>query len=342
MIRKEKLFFATLALSIVVLSVLLFLNYSKSNQLKELTDKRILIEEEIRDVEEILFIDSSLESDIALASVELDNLIRSIKKQRSIWSDFTDKNTNLSLSQSSLSPSNVNANLVRLYTSLSTRCRDNGVVLSSNLTSQPPDSLSSETESMFGFALSSYIGFWPSFSKIEANQLDIQSKIIKQMIDALVTSTTQDQLIELKHIRRESVGSTDEKYIGKDLIRLPDANFLLRKKGFIDTLCFEICFVGRTEHARSFINQLSPPFSVRRISVNRIEDIEETSNIGNDSIGNDNIIPIIRDIKSSFVIQIEYVLNVHFDKNKLINSVKDTTSLSDSMKAIIEQITAAF
>ena len=161
MIRKEKLFFATLALSIVVLSVLLFLNYSKSNQLKELTDKRILIEEEIRDVEEILFIDSSLESDIALASVELDNLIRSIKKQRSIWSDFTDKNTNLSLSQSSLSPSNVNANLVRLYTSLSTRCRDNGVVLSSNLTSQPPDSLSSETESMFGFALSSYIGFWP-------------------------------------------------------------------------------------------------------------------------------------------------------------------------------------
>ena len=170
----------------------------------------------------------------------------------------------------------------------------------------------------------------PSFNREEANLLDIQSKIIKEIVEALSSSGSSEQSIELDYIKRESVGPTDKNFIGRDLVTLPDSKFLLRKEGFIDTFCFEISFTGITENARSFINQLSPPFSVRKIHVKRKGDLQNNvqSSTFDDVQDDDSILPIIRDIKSTFNIHLEYVKNVNFEFNNFF----DTNKFSNKIK----------
>ena len=61
----------------------------------------------------------------------------------------------------------------------------------------------------YGFGLSSYDGFWPSFSKQEAKLLGVQGKIIALMIEYLANSSNEKYSITLVQIQRESVGSED-------------------------------------------------------------------------------------------------------------------------------------
>ena len=93
------------------------------------------------------------------------------------------------------------------------------------------------------------------------------------------------QLLELEYIKREAVGKTDKKYIASDqvgIISNPITFTLFSSRGVIQVSNF---FVGRTENARSFINQLRPPFSVRKIEAirttnyndNNIEDFKSLS-----------------------------------------------------------------
>jgi len=340
MIKKEKYFFITLLFLIVIFCALIFLNILKSNEITDILEEINYIEEKINKTSEILFLDSSLEADLIVAKIEFNALLDSIKKQRSIWAEFVDKSVNISQAHEPTKPSNVNANLVRLYSFLSARCKDNGVLLTKQVSRSILDTNTPDRASEFGFGFSSYSGFWPSFSQSEANTLDIQSKIIKQMVDALVTSTTQNQFIELNYIKREAVGPTDKKYIGSDLLELPSNNFLLRREGYIESMCFEISFTGRTENARSFINQLAPPFSVRKFIVNRIEEINESISFEDpiDMSKGDSIIPIIRDIKSSFVIHLEYLTNVHFHARKIV----DISEFTDSDSIILKELHDAF
>ena len=66
------------------------------------------------------------------------------------------------------------------------------------------------------FGLSSYDGFWPSFSKQEAKLLGAQSKIISMMIEYLANSSDEKYGITLVQIQRESAGSEDSNHIGDD------------------------------------------------------------------------------------------------------------------------------
>ena len=37
----------------------------------------------------------------------------------------------------------------------------------------------------------------------------------------------------------------------------------------MESLCFEVCFIGHTSHARTFLNSLRPPYFIRNLIVER-------------------------------------------------------------------------
>lgn len=343
MIKREKYFFVTLLFLFIIFISLCIYNYTKILDIDNLTVKLNSTEKKLSELSEILYIENSLDHDIGLAKEEFSKLVTVIKEQKKIWSEFNNPNVNLYKSQKQISPSSVNANLVILQNSLKSRCQDNVIKLnhSSYVRSQDQEN---NNESKFGFGFSSYIGFWPSFNREEANLLDIQSKIIKEIVEALSSSGANEQSIELNYIKRESVGPIDKNFIDRDLVTLPKPEYLLRKEGFIDTFCFEISFTGITDNARSFINQLSSPFSVRKLNVKRKDELQNNAQISifDDVQDDDSILPIIRDIKSTFNIHLEYVKNVNLEINSFFDSNKFSNKNKTSIKNIFSEIENAF
>ena len=189
----------------------------------------------------------------------------------------------------------------------------------------------------FGFGFSSYDGFWPSFNPEEANIIGVQAKIIKEIVEILTQSVTESESLSLVEILREYAGEVDLKYIKNDQLNLStEQQLLLRTKGKIESLVFKVSIKGQSIHARTFINQLRPPFMLRNISVKRDILIEETpqedlnfipnpfGNSGDQTpIPKSKSSPIVKDVNSEFIFLIEYVTKVsnNFDilfENKTI------------------------
>ena len=167
---------------------------------------------------------------------------------------------------------------------------------------------------------------------------------VAEIVDALEIpqSTVSRHLKPLKEInlisaRREGTSvyyssgdlfrDEDFKHIGENqYITKPEVK-LLRDSGLIDSYIFEVVFTGKTQNIRSFINQLRPPYSLRSIKVERpsVVDNQTGTNFFEDTqnSGQKDILPIIRDITSTFTIIVEYVFAVPGD---LITQIQEDLS----------------
>jgi len=340
MIKREKGFFILLAGLAMLFSALVVLHFLQSAKIEQIVDENSNLRNKVSQIEENLYLDKSIESDIKIANEDFANFLTAIKGQRLLWDDFLDSKNNIYSNHSPASTSSVNANLVRLYSSLHLRCKNSGISFAqSNLDSDNVIGGPIESPTKFGFGFGSYEGFWPSFSKEEANLLDTQAKIVKEIIDALASSVSEDQNINLHYIKREAAGPVDSKHIGADLMYPLDDTFLVRRVNVIDSLAFEISFDGRTENARSFINQLRPPFSVRKFTTSRMGSMDE-SNLPSAFEGEEKseIIPIIRNIRSVFTIHIEYITKVNFNIESFIKMLPKTGKDIEIYSTLLEQI----
>ena len=97
----------------------------------------------------------------------------------------------------------------------------------------------------------------------------------------------------------------------KPYITKPEVKLLRDKYTDFDSYIFEVVFTGKTQNIRSFINQLRPPYSLRSIKVERPSSVDNQAgtNFFEDSpnSGQTDILPIIRDITSTFTIIVEYI-----------------------------------
>ena len=157
--------------------------------------------------------------------------------------------------------------------------------------------------------------------------LGIQSKIISSIVQFLSQSGNSEQRITLVHILRESVGDEDKQHIGMDLLKLPDLNTqLIRFNGGIRSFAFEIKFKGHTSHARSFINQLRPPFILRDLIINRVSTPTFNQNSNSlDPFSTENTkptqpLPVVQNVVSTFTLLIEYVYDLDRDLEKFLKS----------------------
>ncbi len=322
MIQKHKWFLLVNLCALIALVILVLYYFILKNDLDHLYKNSEKQTEELIEIKTKLFIENSLEADLDLAISENKILLDRFRSDTNYWDHFLNPLDNLYLAHSPQSASGVNAYLNRLLPNLKNRCITNGIKPIFNEATILGDESGKVKE--FGFGFSAYNGYWPSFDKSEASLIEIQAKIVSQIIDALASSTIDGQILELEFIKREAVGITDKKYIGSDLVGNISKSLLLRSSPLVDSYRFQLSFIGRTENARSFINQLSSPLSVRKIeairtttdSENSIEDFNSQST-SDDSDA--DILPIIRDIKTRFIIDLEYVYEILYQHADFVN-----------------------
>ena len=331
MIHNNKVFILLLLLFFVIFGSLLVVVSLEAEKLDSLRSDYKKAKKDLLQLDQDLSFDANLESDLTVASGELQQVVDLFNDQKNIWTSFLSRDSNIYISHKSQSAAAVNANLERLFTTLTSRCKNNRIDLSQTSALIYSQGLQNTERKQFGFGFSSYIGFWPSFSNEEANKLDIQGKIIKEIIDILSACTTEQQMITLNYIKRESVGRTDDKHIGIDKIDIVRPKLLLREKNILNSFLFEVSFMGITENARSFINNLRPPFSVRKFKVNRVDSVENelSTNLNGNTESNEEILPIIRDIKSIFTFTFEYIYDVNLDADFLLQELEAESAESD-------------
>jgi hypothetical protein len=323
-------------LALVFLAIYYFIIKNEIGDLYKQIEKQT---ESLAEIKSKLFLDNSLESDLGLANTENKILLARFKSHINYWENFLNPQDNIYLTHSAQSASGVNAYLNRLLPNLKNRCITNGVKLKSENAGIFGDEATKSKE--FGFSFSAYNGYWPSFDKPEASLIEIQAKIVNQVIDALASSTVDGQLLELEYIKREAVGKTDKKYIASDLVGNISNQLLLRSSPLVESYRFQISFIGRTENARSFINQLRPPLSVRKIEAIRTTNfsentIEDFNSLSTADVGDSDILPIIRDIKTRFIIDLEYVYRVLFQHADFLKWAGFTDTNNNSLREILD------
>jgi hypothetical protein len=287
--------------------------------------------------------ESAMQDLRALAEIE--------KDQHRFWNGILDQNQNIASTWKNKSPESINADLTRLYTQLRETCKKNNIDLGEEESnSLNPFGENNENENKYGFGLSSYDGFWPSFSRDEAKLLGIQSKIVGTLIEYLSEAASTEHRITLIQILRETVGKEDSQHITSDKLiysNLPQK--LVRFTGGIQSFAFLIKFKCHTSHARSFINQLRPPFLLRDLVVSRTLDgiTQGTSPLSTGPFSTTGIqdnmktpLPIVQNVESTFTLLIEYIYQVDRDfetfiKQSLKNEKKDKGS-EEILKILLE------
>jgi len=339
MLKKHKGFLLVNLCALLVFVLSLIYYFIRENELENLYEKTEKQLEDLVEIKTKLFLENSLEGDLALATSENKILLDRFKTHTNYWEHFLNPLDNVYLSHTPQSASGVNAYLNRLLPSLKNRCITNGVKPSVSNAVFLGDELTKSKE--FGFGFSAYNGYWPSFDKSEASLIEIQAKIVNQIIDALASSTVDGQLLELEFVKREAVGITDKKYIANDLVGSISNQLLLRSSPLLESYRFQLSFVGRTENARSFINQLRPPLSVRKIEAirttnygeNTIEDFNSSSTT---DVGDSDILPIIRDIKTRFIIDLEYVYKILYQHSDFVKWGGFSSANNNSFREILD------
>lgn len=323
-------------LILILFTIYLFTLKSEVENLYDQTERQ---KEDLVEIKTKLFLENSLEGDLTLATSENKILLDRFKSNKNFWEHFLNPLDNVYLTHTPQSASGVNAYLNRLLPNLKNRCITNGVKPITNNTAVFGDDPTKSKE--FGFGFSAYSGYWPSFDKSEASLVEIQAKIVNQIIDALVSSTVDEQLLELEFIKREAVGITDKKYIASDLVGNISNQLLLRSSPLLESYRFQLSFVGRTENARSFINQLRPPFSVRKIEAIRTTNYngnpnEDFNSLSTSDVGASDILPIIRDIKTRFIIDLEYVYKILYQHTDFIKWGGFSSTNNNSLQEILD------
>ena len=274
----------------------------------------------------------SLEHDLKLATADLDKLASDERAQNRLWKTVLAPETNIAINWKPKSEEVINSTLIRQFARLTKLCSDKNVALpgsrdqgSASPFGEPP----AEGTNDFGFGMTAYNGNWPNFSNEEAQKLGIQIEIIKELVGYICETVTDEHSAELVHLTRESVGRTDDSNIGPDQIDLSDYNSVLLKSNIdVESLCFEVCFIGHTSHARTFLNSLRPPYFIRNLIVER----ESASNAfaaapsfdpvfpGEGSDTDETEVPVVQNVRSKFTFLIEYVTSVNRNPDEFFRS----------------------
>lgn len=264
-----------------------------------------------------------VEHDLKLAAADLEELASIERSQNRLWKSVLAPEANISLNWKSKSEEVINSTLIRQFSRLSSLCKEKNVSLPGNGEQETSSPFGEQVEvegNDFGFGMTAYNGNWPNFSNEEAQQLGIQIEIIKELVGYLCETVTDEHSAELVHITRESVGRTDGLNIGTDQVDLSAVkSVLLESHANIESQCFEICFIGHTSHARTFLNSLRPPYFLRNLIVER--EISERSFSPSPSFGPDfsegnpseqeSEVPVVQNVRSKFSFLIEYVTAVN-------------------------------
>ena len=321
-LKQNKIFCLVLFISLVFFITLFYLNSLVKKSLNETELKINRASQNLDSINEELLLYTSLDTDYDIAVNNLAYLADIEKNQKVFWKSLLNVKENHYLGWKKRSPEAVNAEITKLFTNLRNQSNNAQLSLPSEESSSDSGFLNTieKMTETYGFGLSSYDGFWPNFNDEESMKLDIQGKIIKQLVGFLCNSTDDIYPISLLEIKREPVGKTDQKHIASDKINLDDkSGFLLRDNLELQSLVFEIKFRSHTSHARSFVNQLRPPFLIRNFRVERLLEDSQPSSFqggagitpfGDDSEGEPSakkLLPIVTDVKSDFTILIEYL-----------------------------------
>ena len=318
---------------VIILSFFLISGLIKSNDTDELSKKLLKYEGMLAKTRSNQQLENFFSSDLNTGLEEWQSWSKLAKKSMNFWNDYLNSKENLHINHEMKTSSSISTEINKLISYLNRSCKNKNV---SFIKIQSSDSslFNQETspEKSFGFGLSAYDGFWPSFNKLEANTICIQSKIIKELTEYLIDSFSGEPFTIIS-LKRESVGDIDASHIHDDLFSTENSTPLLRRKGLIESYLFEISFSGKTTHCRSFINQLRPPYSLRKLEVSRHEKSVSYSDdsffTSSNSKSVSEILPIIRDINSNFTLEIEYIFQVSNNlKQWLSTELKDVKNLS--------------
>ena len=346
-LKQNKFFFSAFLFTLVVFSCLQFVSCNSGENLEAMKSS---INSELRKrgaLQEELLLYEGLAEESKTAIDDMLNLANTEKEQHRFWSNILNSSQNIFSSWKKKSPEAINADLTRLYSHLRSVCKRSNIHFEQEERNNVNlfGSNNQNDGKKYGFGLSSYDGFWPSFSKDEAKMLGIQSKIIASLIEFLSESSNSEHKINLIKISRESAGSEDSQHIAGDILAIPNlSNKLVRFTGGIKTFAFLIKFKSHTSHARSFINQLRPPFLLRDLKVNRSEVttlLPSTQSVP-DPFSSDNkttemSLPIVQNVESVFTLLIEYVYFVERDfESFIVTSLKNENINEETLTKFLE------
>ena len=323
-----KKIFILFSTSIIIFIVIFILSFSKKNQVQEKLDELNNLSQSITQSALDLKIQKLFSNELNLVTADLVDLSIRAKSQKNYWDEFISTDLNIVSNHTPQSSSAVNTEITKLLSFLNRSFENRKVKLGSNKINNINIFVTeSPKTNRFGFGFAAYDGFWPSFDREESNNLLKQAKVIKEVCEFLLDSYETNENFNLVSIKRESAGDEDSKHIGENQYLITPEVKLLRDSGLIDSYIFEVVFTGKTENIRSFINQLRPPYSLRSIKVERPMVVENQTGMNffedTPSSGQTDILPIIRDITSTFTIIVEYIFAVPSD---LITQIKEDLS----------------
>lgn len=349
-IKNNLIFLSLLLTTLIIFIVVLIFSFSYSSQseqlLKKISQSQNSIDQSRNKILPFIGLDYELEN----ARSDLEKLASIERDQNRLWNSILARENNIALNWEPEDTDEINEDLILQYTYLRKLCRDKNIILpgspSSNTASPfPQNNLTNTTE--FGFGFESYDGNWPNFQPEEAQKLGMQMAIIKQIVEYLSKSASNDHSLRLVRILRESVGTEDDSNIRDDKLIIDEFKHkLLKPQRIVESMCFEITFVGITSHARTFMNQLAPPYLLRDFAADR-----DTTNFSTTSypvtpnlispdpgLQENSELPIVKDVRSKYTFLIEYVTNLDRDHDKFFKSTMTQKSLDiEVMKDFLEK-----
>ena len=323
-IKQNTLFIIVNTISITLFFVLLYFSVDYSKRSEELLKKTENTKQDLseinddkKDLRHIISDYKEIQSDLKILS--------SIEKDLSNFSNYlVNEKENVGTKWANKSAESVNASITRLYSRLRKKCKNSYISLPRASNESPNSNLFqssnvNKSDDLFGFSFSSYDGFWPSFSADEARKLGVQSEIINELIDHLSLCTDSNHTIEIISIKRETVGQIDKDNIGEDVLDLTDIEPLLfRNLDEIDSYVFKLSLNTQTIPLRKLVNKLRPPFLMREILINPVEDSSgnsfEQNSLSLDPFSTavkaeDKFVPIVSKVDSQVEIIFEYIIS---------------------------------
>jgi len=331
------------SLPVIAFLVVLLFSFSFQDSVHEKLKILEELDNEIIEIEANLEIEKLFANDLNLASQDFKNLTNRVITQKKFWNEFVNLDSNIVINHEIKSSSGVNTEINKLLSFLNRAFDSRKIKLGfSNLSEPNFFNPSNQQPKRYGFGFTAYDGFWPSFDKKEANDLLKQAKIIKEICEFLLDSFDLNENFSLYTIKRETAGLEDNKHIGDNLYTKNSGTHLLRDTGLVQSYVFEISFTGKTQNCRSFINQLRPPYTLRSLKVERnvLLDVENRQDSFEESTQSNetDILPIIRDITSTFTVVAEYVFEGPVDVQSLIQNDLTEGFDEDEVMEILKEI----
>ena len=323
-IKQNTLFIVINTISITLFFVLIYFSVDFSQRSEELLKKTENTKQDLSEINDDKKDLRHIISDYKEIQSDLKILSSNEKDLSNFLNYLVNEKENVGTKWANKSAESVNASITRLFSRLRKKCKNSFISLPQASNETPNSNLFqssnfNKSDDLFGFAFSSYDGFWPSFSAEEARKLGVQSEIINELIDHLSMCTDANHTIEIVSIKREIVGQIDKDNIGEDVLDLTDIEPLLfRNLDEIDSFVFKLSLKTQTIPLRKLVNKLRPPFLLREILINPVEDNTENSFEQNSFTPDpfstaakpeDKFVPIVSKVDSQVEIIFEYIIS---------------------------------